>query len=144
MPKRCPDRNVADGVDIVTRTIWSNVMKLAFLGVFAALALNLAVGVYATADDKKESPKGGEKLPAQWGKLGLSDDQKSKICAVQDEYKTQIDALEKQIKELRHKEKLAMEEVLTDGQKARLKEILLDKAGLGDKPGEKTDKPIKP
>lgn len=104
------------------------------------LALVLLAGVIATADDKKDSPKGGEKLPAQWGKLGLSDDQKSKIYSIQDEYKSQIEALEKQVKELRHKEKLAMEAVLNDGQKARLKEILLEKAGLG----EKTDKPSKP
>ena len=116
-------------------------MNKVLTGIIGTLALVLVVGVIATADDKKESKSGGEKLPAQWGKLGLSDDQKSKIYSIEDEYKPQIEALEKQVKELRHKEKLAMETVLTDAQKARLKEILLDKAGLGDKPSDKPSKP---
>ncbi len=115
-------------------------MRKLLSGLVGALALVLVVGVIATADDKKESTKGGEKLPAQWGKLGLSDEQKQKIYSIEDEYKSQIDTLEKQVKELRHKEKVAMEAVLTDAQKARLKEILLEKAGLGDKP----EKPSKP
>jgi TolA-binding protein len=116
-------------------------MRKVMMGLVATLGLVLVVAVVATADDKKDSPKGGKALPAGWGKLGLSDEQKDKIYAIEGEYKGQIDVLEKQIKELRHKEKLAMDEVLTDAQKARLKEILLDKAGLGEKIPENPKKP---
>jgi Spy/CpxP family protein refolding chaperone len=120
-------------------------MKRVLVGLAAAVGLVLVISLIATADDKKDSPKGGKALPAGWGKLGLSDEQKTKIYAIEAEYRGQIDALDKQIKELRKKEKAAMDEVLTDAQKARLKEILLDKAGLGDKPTDKSsDKPSKP
>jgi TolA-binding protein len=119
-------------------------MRTVLASVATICGLVLVAALVATADDKKETPKGGKALPSGWSKLGLSDEQKDKIYSIQGEYKSQIEALEKQVKELRHKEKLAMDEVLTDAQKARLKEILLDKAGLGDKNDKPSEKPIKP
>ena len=68
------------------------------------------------------------KLPAYYSRLGLSDDQKKKVQQIQGEYQPKIQELENQIKELKKKERLAVEEVLTDAQRARLREILLEKA----------------
>ncbi len=67
-------------------------------------------------------------LPANYSKLGLNDEQKKKIKDIQGEYGSKIQELQDQIRELRKKERLAVEEVLTDTQKARLRELLLEKA----------------
>jgi hypothetical protein len=83
--------------------------------------LVLFAGGWLVAQDVKGT------LPANWGKLGLSDEQKQKVYKAQADHKTKIAALEKQIKELKEEEKTAMEAVLTPAQKARLKEILLGK-----------------
>ena len=66
-------------------------------------------------------------LPQNWNKLGLSDEQKQKIYATQAEYGVKIDALAKQIKELQKKQREAMETVLTDAQKTRLRELATEK-----------------
>ena len=74
-------------------------------------------------------------LPANYSKLGLSDDQKKKVREIRSEYNSKIADLEERIKDLRKKERLAMEDVLTDTQRARLKELVLEKA-----PGEREKK----
>jgi hypothetical protein len=109
-----------------------------------ALALLVLPVLKASAQDKKEqAPLTKSPLPANWAKLGLNDDQKAKITAVQSKFKAKIDELSKQLKDLRKEEMSAMMEVLTDAQKARLKELALEKAGGGtgnkpeDKPTEK-------
>ena len=83
-----------------------------------------------TKSDAKVVKQGG--LPANYAKLGLSDDQKKKMRDIRSDYNAKIADLEERIKELRKKERLAMEDVLTDTQKARLRELVLEKA-----PGEK-------
>jgi hypothetical protein len=83
--------------------------------------------------DKTEPPKIKGTLPANWGKIGLSDDQKQQIYKLQADYSEKIIALEKQLKEMRAKEKQALEAVLNDEQKKLLKEIILKKAGSDDK-----------
>jgi hypothetical protein len=104
------------------------------------LGLLLVPVLKASADDKKEqAPVTKSPLPANWGKLGLSDEQKTKISQIQGKFKAKIDDLTKQLKELRRDETSAMMEVLTDAQKARLKELLLDKASGGS--GKSDDKP---
>lgn len=101
------------------------------------LALLLVTGGWLTGADTKDKIKGT--LPANWGKLGLTDDQKQKVYKVQAEYKDKIADLEKQIKELKEKERGEMEKVLTDEQKKRLKEILGSKAP-DDKKEDKKEK----
>ena len=86
-----------------------------------------------TKSDAKVVKQGG--LPANYAKLGLSDDQKKKVREVRAEYGAKIQELEDQIKDLRKKEKVAMEDVLTDAQRARLRELVLEKA-----PGERDKK----
>ena len=95
-----------------------------------------------TGQDKKDKGKKGS-LPANYGKLGLSDDQKKKIYAIQDEYGTKIADLKKQIDELTKKEHQEWYAILTDDQKEQLKKIQAEKAGDPGKPTEKkpTDKP---
>lgn len=101
--------------------------------VFGVAAVLLLIPFLNLAGQDKSSSK-GRQLPANWAKLGLNAEQKDKIYTIQNQYKAQIEDLQKQLNELRKKERTAMEAVLTDGQKTRLREILLEKA-----PGGKTD-----
>jgi hypothetical protein len=87
-------------------------------------------------DKDKEAPtrlKG--KLPPNWKKLGLSDDQVQSVFKVQQKYGGQIDQLTSKIADLRKEEKGALDKILTPAQKDRLREILT---------GEKTTKDKEP
>ena len=86
-------------------------------------------------DEKKEQPKVKGTLPANWNKLGLTDEQKQKVYSVRAEYGTKIAELRAEIQKLQKKEQEEMQKVLTDAQKARLREILTEKA-----PGAATEK----
>jgi Spy/CpxP family protein refolding chaperone len=115
--------------------------------VFALAAAFLFLPLLAaSAQDKKDTPKEtpkGRALPTHWGKLGLTDEQKSKVYSITGEYKTQIDDLQKQINALKKKEREALDGVLTDAQKAVLKEMILNSVpGAGTKPPKdsKSDK----
>jgi hypothetical protein len=104
----------------------------------AVLMVGVIVASGSFGDDKKAdktSAKVKGTLPANWSKLGLSDEQKQKVYTAQSEYRGKIADLEAKIKELKKQEREEMEKVLTDAQKARLKELLLEKA-----PTEKKDK----
>jgi Spy/CpxP family protein refolding chaperone len=93
-------------------------------------------------DSKDPAPKMRGQLPQNWGKLGLSDEQKQKIYDAQNKHRAKIDALQKQITELKDQEKKDMENVLTDAQKARLREIVAGKAPADGKTETKPkDKP---
>jgi len=96
----------------------------AVLGMFAVLLLTC--GFLSGADTKDTKIKG--QLPPNWGKLGLTDEQKQKVYKIQADYRDKIADLEKQIKDLEDKRKADMEKVLTDEQKKRLREILTGKA----------------
>jgi hypothetical protein len=85
--------------------------------------------------DTKDTPKLKGQLPPNWGKLGLSDKQKQDVYKVQADYKDKMADLEKQLKDLKAKQKTDMEKVLTKEQKDRLREILGAKA-----PDDKKDK----
>lgn len=103
--------------------------------------LGAAGGLAAQEPAKKAEPKEATKpeakvkgyLPQNWAKLGLTDDQRTKVYQIQGKYKDEIDKLEAQIKTL--KEKMARErlEVLTPEQKKRLSDIVLGAVGTGDK-----------
>jgi len=99
----------------------------------------LAAGGFLFGDDQdsKKDVKGVKQgaLPTNYSKLGLTDDQKKKVRDIQGDYRAKIQVLEDQIKDLRKKERLAVEDVLTDAQRARLRELLLEKApGIGKRP----------
>jgi hypothetical protein len=82
------------------------------------------------ADTKGDAPKvTAHTLPQGWKQLGLSDEQKKKIYAIEDEYNPKIAALKKQIEDLQNDEKAKKYAVLTEDQKKRLKEIREAKDG---------------
>lgn len=110
------------------------------------LTVSLALsGVLAAADEaKKDSLPARGQLPANWSKLGLSEDQKQKVYAIRGEHRAKIQELEVKLKDLRQKEKADLEKVLTEDQKLRLRELLATKAGLDTtKPDAKKDEPKK-
>ena len=55
--------------------------------------------------DKEPAPRLRGQLPQSWGKLGLSDEQKQKVYKIQGEFRPKIDALQRQIAELRNQER---------------------------------------
>jgi hypothetical protein len=80
------------------------------------LALLLAVALLLAADTP-------DRLPPLWSKLGLSADQKAKAVAVQEKYRTQIEDLRQKIRLLEKKERQELADLLTDGQRAKLKQF---------------------
>lgn len=75
-------------------------------------------------DVDKIPPRG--RLPSNFGKLGISEQQRERIYSVQAEYNDRIDILLVQIEELRAARDAAIDEVLTDGQRQRLKELRVE------------------
>jgi hypothetical protein len=75
---------------------------------------------------KKDEPAVKVKgmLPQNWGKIGLSDDQKKEIYKIQGRYSGEIDKLEAKIKELKGSRDKEMKAVLTVDQKKKLDDIL--------------------
>jgi Spy/CpxP family protein refolding chaperone len=101
---------------------------------FGVTVAALVVGLLLAADDKKTTDdktdttaKSKGQLPTGWKKLGLTDDQVKKIYQIQSDYRPKLEALEQQIKDLRKQELLDAFKVLTEAQKARLKELADDK-----------------
>lgn len=106
--------------------------RLSLCALFVAVAV-LASGV-AGQDTKKNEQKKDDPtvkakgfLPMNWGKIGLSDDQKQTIYKIQNKYGDEIDKLEAKIKELKSTRDKEMKAVLTAEQKKRLEDILLGK-----------------
>src|SRR5262245_1649762 len=77
----------------------------------------LLAGSIRAQDKAKEKPP---ILPANWGKLDLSAEQKTKALKMHSDYHEKLDALEMQIKQLRTKHKADMEALLTDEQRKNL------------------------
>lgn len=97
-----------------------NAFRLLALGlIVSSFALVSSDGVFS--QDKKEKSKG--QLPANWGKLGLSDEQKALIYKIQGEYKEKITKLEAEIKSLTAERNKKMAEQLTSEQKTKLAEL---------------------
>ena len=82
-------------------------------------------------DDKEPAPKYKGTLPANWKKLGLTDEQTKSIYKLQGKYGEKIDKLEEQIKELKSKLTKERYELLTSEQKKRLDELTKAKASGG-------------
>ncbi|MBX9624184.1 MAG: hypothetical protein K2X82_10280 [Gemmataceae bacterium] len=93
------------------------------------------VGQDAKKDDakpgKKDEPAGKVKgtLPPNWGKIGLTDDQKQEVYKVQTKYNGEIEKLEGKIKELKTARDKEMRAVLTADQKKTLQDLFSKKGG---------------
>ncbi len=96
-------------------------VKFRLFILLAVIGMVSAGGVFS--QEKKDAPIKGT-LPKNWGKLGLSDDQKQKVYKAQAKYNEKIDKLKAEIKALQAEEKKELETVLTSDQKKRLIEIL--------------------
>ncbi len=110
------------------------------VGVPVVAALLLAGGWLMGEDPKKVDPEPIGKtgmLPPNWKKLGLTDQQTRDVRRVRGTYTAKIDALKQKIAELLEEEKVELEKLLTDAQKARLREI---KLGETTKPKPDPDK----
>ncbi len=74
-----------------------------------------------------QAGQAGEKLtgrlPNNYAKVGVTDEQRQKIYALQKQYDDQIDALMKQVEELRQKRDKELEKVLTPEQREKLKAL---------------------
>ncbi len=73
--------------------------------------------------EAKKAAKSGDRLPANYAKIGISDEQRKKIYEIQGKYDDQIAALQKQLADLRAKEKAEVEAVLTPEQKKTLQSV---------------------
>ena len=100
------------------------------LKVWACVAILAAGGMLtwqAVAEDApaKEVVKKATRgpLPAQYGKLGLSDEAKDELYLIDDEYDAKIDVLAAEIKELQIERDTKMQEKLTEAQRAQLKAL---------------------
>jgi hypothetical protein len=107
--------------------------------VVGALTSGLLLG-----QDKKSDPKEpivvSKTLPRYFKQLGLTDQQKKNIYKVRATYAVKIEELQRQIADLKEKEKKELEGVLTDGQRKRLKELQTGGA-TKEQPTEIKDKP---
>lgn len=74
----------------------------------------------------RKKPRG--RVPNHYGKIGLTNEQKEEIYAVQAKYREQIESLQAQINELQQEEASEIYLVLTDNQKESLKKILAEVA----------------
>jgi hypothetical protein len=104
----------------------------------------LVAGLFGSSwifgDDQPKGARSRGSLPANWGKLGLSDDQKQQIYTIEGEYRAKIDTLNKQLSDLKAKRLSDLRKVLTDAQRARLKEIVASRAGDDEEKKPSPDK----
>ncbi len=117
------------------------------VGVPVVAAVLLAGGWLMGEDPKKADPEVVGKagiLPPNWKKLGLTDQQTRDVRRIRGAYATKIEVLRQKIADLHDEEMAELEKVLTDAQKARLREIKLgetkpkeDKDKTPDKPSDK-------
>jgi len=97
-------------------------------------ALAIVAGVFPSpfsviAKDAPAAKAGGQsdgpnRVPQHFGKLELTSDQKTRIYAIQDQYDDRIDALLKEIEDLKLQRESEIESVLSAGQRSELKKIL--------------------
>lgn len=105
--------------------------------------LVLAAGMFALAgglngQEKKDAPKKEEpaakvkgQLPANWKVLGLTEEQKQKVYAIDAKYDAEIDDLKAKIEGLKKKKLQEQLTVLTAEQKKTLEENAKKKASGG-------------
>jgi TolA-binding protein len=88
--------------------------------------LLLLAGGFLVAQEAEKKATG--RLPNNYGRIGLTEAQRAKIYGVQMKYGEQIDALIKQVEELRQKRDTEIEAVLTPEQRENLKKLTAETA----------------
>ena len=74
--------------------------------------------------DEAKKVRSGDRLPANYGKIGVSEEQRKKIYEIQNKFEAQIESLEKQIAELKAKQVAEVESILTAEQKKALQSAI--------------------
>lgn len=119
--------------------VWACVTILSICGSLTWQAL--AEDAPAKPAARKES-RG--QLPAQYGKLGLSDEVKDQLYQIDREYDEQIKKLADEIKELQVERDVKMQEKLTETQRAQLKTLREEAAAKRASRGSKMKKSPEP
>lgn len=70
--------------------------------------------------------KAGGRLPAYYGQIGLTAEQREKIYGIQRTYREQIQELRKQLQTLEAKQKEEIDDVLTEEQKTKLADLIAE------------------
>ena len=121
-------------------------VRLRLIALVGALGM-LAAGSGAFSQDKevsKEKPskeddaavKARGQLPANWSKLGLTDEQKQKTYKIRAKYKDQTEELAAKIRAIKAEETKELQTVLTPEQKKHLIEIKTGEKAVDDKAKE--------
>lgn len=76
------------------------------------------------AKTEESETKSGQRLPNNYGKLGLSDEQRQKIYGIQAGYRQRIESLLQELEDLRNQETLEIQSTLTSAQQAELLKLL--------------------
>jgi len=102
-------------------------MKLP-VGIAAILVALLITGVSLSQDDvkpvKKTAAKIVNRLPNNYGKIGIDESQRKRIYAIQATFRTKKQALLRELEDLRTQQNMEIQNVLTEEQKTKLKSLL--------------------
>jgi hypothetical protein len=79
---------------------------------------------FLLGDDKKEPVIVSVRLPTYYNKLGLTPKQTNEIKKIRAKYAAEIQELKQKISDLMDQDEMECEKVLTEAQRARLKELL--------------------
>ena len=97
------------------------------LSLIAALALAILTTVggppqqpQAAAAAQKKAKKLKGRLPNYYGRVGITKKQRQKIYSIQATYRDKLEALQQQIEELREKQAVEVEAVLTETQRKKV------------------------
>lgn len=103
------------------------IMSAAALALAALVASAQVGSVSSLAQEKPAEAKVAKKpegrVPAFYGQVGISDEQRKKIYSIQGGYDEKIDALKKQIDDLEEKRDAEVKAVLSVDQQKRLVEL---------------------
>lgn len=104
-------------------------MKQLALSVVVLCCLGIGMaGAGLEADEQKPAQKLSEKvtlrLPNNYGKIGLSEEQKQKIYDIRADYRSRIEQLQRELEDLRSQEALEIQTALTPQQREQLQQLL--------------------
>ncbi len=99
------------------------VASLVGLSVLPYVAAQEATKVEKSGEGKSEKKQATDRLPRNYGKIGLTEAQRKSIYEIVGRYETQIDELEKKIAELKAKEASECEAVLNPNQRQSLQDL---------------------
>jgi TolA-binding protein len=116
------------------------------LGILTLLSMGWQITVAQTPANppQAEAPMRQRPLPANYGRLALSDDQKKQAYAVLNEYQARIDELQQQVRKLLEEREAKLQGVLTEAQKARLQELQAEARQRAAQRGNNSPRPTTP